>query len=295
MAVGICRLCGRTDNLQLSHIVPGFVYRYFRQRSITGFMREVAEINRRVQDGERLSLLCTACEQRFGRWERQFRDNVFFPFHERQMTACNYGSWFSRFVASVTWRVLLARRELGQLQAEYSEPVLGAFEAALGTWRNFLLGRTYDFGPYFQCIIPLDGASVAHGRSDVPNNLSRAISNEVVYEIGGWADEGIYLVHAKLIRLLLIGVVVLPSSIDCTSVRVHPGHGVFLGRTPTIPEFVWELMKVICQTQVQGMARMSPTQREVVREAFERNRNRIPGSEQQRAIHEDLGRSGRLP
>jgi len=48
---GSCRLCSRARELQLSHIVPAFVYRWLKDLSGTGFLRFGKNPNRREQDG----------------------------------------------------------------------------------------------------------------------------------------------------------------------------------------------------------------------------------------------------
>ncbi len=48
---GKCRLCGKNADLQESHIIPSFVYRWLKDSSGTGYLRFGPEPNKRVQDG----------------------------------------------------------------------------------------------------------------------------------------------------------------------------------------------------------------------------------------------------
>jgi hypothetical protein len=63
--------------LQESHILAGFVYRWMKETSATGYLRFGQQPNLRVQDGVKLHLLCA--EDRFNQWETQFANRIFHP------------------------------------------------------------------------------------------------------------------------------------------------------------------------------------------------------------------------
>jgi hypothetical protein len=71
MPTNPCRLCSETKELRESHILPGFVYRWMKETSATGYLRFGQQPNVRVQDGLKLHLLCGDCEQRFNQWETE--------------------------------------------------------------------------------------------------------------------------------------------------------------------------------------------------------------------------------
>jgi hypothetical protein len=73
---GVCRLCGASAELQESHIVPAFVFRWRKETAPTPFMRTSREPNRRVQDGLKLHWLCRNCEQTLSAYEKQFADTI---------------------------------------------------------------------------------------------------------------------------------------------------------------------------------------------------------------------------
>jgi hypothetical protein len=56
------------NELQESHILPSFVYRWMKETSATGYLRFGQQPNLRVQDGVKRHLLCANCEQRFNQW-----------------------------------------------------------------------------------------------------------------------------------------------------------------------------------------------------------------------------------
>jgi hypothetical protein len=79
MPISPCRLCGATKELQASHNLSSFVFRWKKETSATGYLRFGQQPNLRVQDGVKLHLLCRDCEQRFNNWETEFANRIFHP------------------------------------------------------------------------------------------------------------------------------------------------------------------------------------------------------------------------
>ena len=102
-----CALCGNIAVLENSHIIPKFVFKYLKKDSFTGRMRITAEPNKAVQDGEKMELLCGACEDKFQKLETHFSNKVFRPYKLDKITEFKYEeSIIHDFVTSVNWRVL---------------------------------------------------------------------------------------------------------------------------------------------------------------------------------------------
>jgi hypothetical protein len=121
MPINLCRLCGATKALQESHILPGFVYRWMKETSATGYLRFGQQPNLRVQDGLKRHLLCRDCEQRFNRWETQFANQIFHPMTQGDTARVSYGRQSRRraqrrpFIARRRCRAqCLARRRIGE-------------------------------------------------------------------------------------------------------------------------------------------------------------------------------------
>ena len=55
---GQCRLCGAVSELQESHVLPAFIYRWLRDTSANGHMRSGEMPNKRIQDGHKRYWLC---------------------------------------------------------------------------------------------------------------------------------------------------------------------------------------------------------------------------------------------
>lgn len=91
MPEGRCQLCGSESILQLSHILPAFVFRWMRETSGNGHLRFGEAPNLRVQDGLKRHWLCASCESLFARSETAFADQLFHP--------------YSRIVSIHLWRM----------------------------------------------------------------------------------------------------------------------------------------------------------------------------------------------
>src|SRR5271155_846270 len=158
MPISLCRLCGATKTLQKSHILPGFVYRWMKETSATGYLRFGQQPNLRVQDGLKQHLLCRDCAHRFNQWETQFANQIFHPMTQGDTARASYGPWLLLFCASVSWRVLvyhIERKNLGPVPAR----LLPSVEQTEAAWREFLLGsrprpptaRTAFLAPAARC------------------------------------------------------------------------------------------------------------------------------------------------
>lgn len=102
-----CALCGNISVLENSHIIPKFVFKYLKRDSFTGRMRVTAEPNKAVQDGEKMELLCGACEDKFQKLETHFSNKVFRPYKLDKITEFKYEeSIIHDFITSVNWRIL---------------------------------------------------------------------------------------------------------------------------------------------------------------------------------------------
>ncbi|MDZ4137692.1 MAG: hypothetical protein U1D66_02305 [Erythrobacter sp.] len=116
---GNCGFCGSFSELRGSYVLPAFVFRWLRDRSGKGHLRNTDNPNRRVQDGLKLPWLCDECEGRFSKFETAFATKAFHPWHQGQ-TAISYQEWMLKFCVSVSWRVLQYSRGKNP-NAEYTD------------------------------------------------------------------------------------------------------------------------------------------------------------------------------
>lgn len=136
----LCQLCASHPAIQKSHVLPAFVFRAIRSDSPTGFFRNPNNPNHRMQDGDKVALLCSNCEQRFCAAEGEFANNVFSAFHATDQDHFTYGPWLHYFITSLAWRTLVL--DLPGLESDVANPrkAVAELAAAAETMRRYLLG-----------------------------------------------------------------------------------------------------------------------------------------------------------
>lgn len=136
----ICQLCRQKPAIENSHVTSALVYRAIKSDSPTGFFRNPNNPNKRVQDGDKLPILCMDCERRFGIAESEFGKNIFSAFHKSDCDEFSYGPWLHYFMTSLAWRTLVL--DLPGLESEVAnpQPVIAEMTTAAETMRQYLLG-----------------------------------------------------------------------------------------------------------------------------------------------------------
>ncbi len=140
-----CALCGAVTDLQLSHIIPKFVFRMLTKTSV-GKLRGGMNPNVPIQDGEKHYMLCKQCEELFSTYETEFATKIFYPFQEGTQKRFQYDEWLQKFIVSVSWRSLyldLTDFVSNKIGSAYAISNLATCEQ---TMRNFLLGQRNDIG-----------------------------------------------------------------------------------------------------------------------------------------------------
>ena len=191
-----CLLCLKMADLQCSHIVPAFVFRWMKRSSISRTLRSAQAPNRRIQDGPKRPWLCRECESCLSGWETDFANKLFHPILADGRATHRYSSWMALFCASLCWRTLkLARLEVecNFLQADR----LSLTDKALHRWREFIFGAA-DPGKFELHFIPLDGIVSAVG-GELHPFINRYLALGVDAEI--LEDEANVMVYVKLPRI----------------------------------------------------------------------------------------------
>ena len=137
-----CALCGAKKELRLSHIIPRFIAKWLKETSASGFLR-TGDTGHRIQDTFKINLLCEKCEELFSAWETYFAEQIFYPFQDGN-TKLPYDDRLSKFMVSIAWRLLRV-----YLYDLIDDPTRrGYSETALEEWKDYLLGKRSDLGPY---------------------------------------------------------------------------------------------------------------------------------------------------
>jgi hypothetical protein len=184
MIQGICALCAKDAELQLSHILPRFVAKWLKRTAVGG-IRSSDQPNRRVQDAPKRHFLCRDCEQLLQKWESPFAAQVFEPLHrapDQIPAAIQYGEWCLRFSVSVTWRILASFAADGRLATLTGRARARASEA-LRTWSEFLLGQTSHLREFQHHLLPL--GMLEHPGGPSSSFLNRYILRSTDYDFAG--------------------------------------------------------------------------------------------------------------
>lgn len=130
--IGKCQLYLREEELLNSHIIPKFTFDFLKKSGGT-YLRAWNNPNLRLQDGPKKHLLCAEAEQEFGKRERWFANNIFFPYQKGEKKSFDYDENLGYFVISVLWRVLTEHLSSDLAGNEFS------FLTEVGEeWRQFL-------------------------------------------------------------------------------------------------------------------------------------------------------------
>src|ERR1039458_2524178 len=275
-----CALCQQERDLCDSHIIPSFVFAWFKESSATGYMRLGREINRRVQDGLKPKLLCEECEKRFNQFETPFAANLFYPLHKDESLRLRPGPWFHyelwcmKFAASVSWRILTYFSQLGL--KHFTEEQQQAARAALSTWRSFLLGESENPGAHELHMVLLDRIA-DHTFSNLPKNFNRYLVRSIEPDVVR-GKESVF-VYAKMCRVVIIGFVRKNPKEKWGGTKLHVGKGEIGGLNYELPS---QLLKYMCgraQRLIELEAKLSPRQRQKNDDEFEMQKERALNSE----------------
>lgn len=228
---GSCALCRVGVPSESGHIIPHFVYRHMVKTSPTRFLRGSKNPNVRAQDGETLRFLCPACEDRLSRWEKVFAKQIFHPLHLHQfvpgrvypsVNRFSVGDWMLRFCVSVSWRSLyyLMAREPSRPLPHGQD---GMAQAALETWRQFLIGERSSVDGFEQHMtivgVPSETIGIAN-TADLQLYFERGTTHSTWHS----SEEG--YVFTKMCRVIVVGTL-KDYRKDWKGTLVHPGSGVF--------------------------------------------------------------------
>jgi hypothetical protein len=279
----VCRFCGQSGTLQESHIIPSFVLRWLKESGLTALRTNQAP-NRRVQDGPKVKLLCSACEQLFGAWEKGFAENVFVPFHERRREALSYGPWALKFAVSVSWRVFQYFAILGDFDHLSSAQQKDA-SLACRYWEEFLKGSRPHPDIYEQHIIALDGLEHVPDGKWSPF-LNRYIMRSSGIDVVTW--DHCAMVYTKMGRLLLFGFLTRQERRSWVGTRLHVREGCIGAKRYKVPPFVFSHINDLSEIVASSIASISPAQYEKVERAFLKKVSEGRESELVRAIRQDV-------
>lgn len=280
---GQCELCGQEKELQQSHIIPSFVYKWMKKSSVTGYFRHGETPNRRVQDGDKVYLLCRDCEQRFGTWEDIFAKKVFLPLHEGGSIE-PYGKWLLKYSTSVSWRVLTFFKDYLNLN-HFPNNLLCSVDKALQTWKDFLLDKQPHPDSYEQHMLPFRGFVEDRNDPELPSNFNRYVSRSI--DIDAACSKTEAFVYVKMCRILLIGFIEMDHPNRWRDTKIHVNHGILEKKRYKVPGTIRNFMYYKAKRVQKVQKRMSERQWDRIGKDYDKNTEKFRDSEMFHAITRD--------
>lgn len=258
--------------LRKSHVLPAFIYRWLRGRSVTGHIRSSDNPNRRVQDGLKLSWMCQACETLFSGLETSFATKLFHPWNSG-IYRIPYRDWLLKFCVSVSWRVLRFAHGRNKL-APYTQDQQDLLHRADARWRAFLVGDVQHPGEFEQHLLIFDNI-VSTTVLDLPSNINRYMTGAVTFDLVGSSRS--LMTFAKLGPFIIFGMIQKgPHRWDGT--KVHVESGLLKPQRATVPADLLDLFKEKAEHAASAMDSMSPGQKAKVDALVQNDLDRVIGS-----------------
>ncbi|MEX0552149.1 hypothetical protein [Klebsiella grimontii] len=228
-----CRLCGRETVLELSHILPKFIFKYAKSTSLTGHIRATENPNRIVQDGKKIPFLCKECETLFSGWESYFSQNIFHPYQNDEKDSFDYDYRLSKFLASVSFRVLLYSFE-NDKNDFFDSTILKHAPVAINNLKEYLLGNNPHPKEQRQSLVLLDKTS--DEINDKNMYLTRAIDFDVM------TTDDCSFVYIKYLKFLQLCPIKLKTNRGWRTARISNATGTLCMKDQELPDYV--LMKM---------------------------------------------------
>lgn len=289
---GVCPLCGKNGELAESHILPKWTIRRALAGSVTGKLREGDNVNKRVQDGEKLFLLCDECEGKLSKLEGAATK----AFDGGNVTyGSAYDKDFALFLTSIVWRIGIVRA--AEFCGAYPS-FMPAFDEAMQTWKDILDGKRSDFDghPVWFVLLDPDLARSVHqlmqrestdGRGASPA-INRYFANYIGTEVTVYESEGYALIWGKTGSWLIVGMVTAPADPGSASVEVSLSGGTLPPAGHEVPGVVLANAGHESWRYIEQAAGVSTQQRQKIKDEWVKDADKVAVSDQRRAMQADL-------
>ncbi|HDY7424663.1 TPA: hypothetical protein RQJ46_004372 [Vibrio vulnificus] len=264
-----CALCGTEAKLELSHILPKFLFRYQKNSSPTGNIRSALNPNRVVQDGEKVPFLCGECEDLFSRWETSFANKIFYPYEKGEKSEFSYNSDLSKFLASLSFRCLKLAYVEDRLDYLDENQILYV-PKALDNLASYLLGHNPHPKEQRQFLVLLDTAESHSGyvggikESEFNLYATRAIEYDVV------ANEIAIFVYIKFLKFLVLCPVYTHSQRGWRSCRVNHRSGTLRPSSVELNDYVLHRMMEGARRAINSRENISDKQLGIIKKNLDK-------------------------
>lgn len=287
--VGRCRMCGANGPLDLGHVIPAFIYRWLKDSSATGFLRDGTMPNVRVQDGWRRYWFCRRCEDTMSRFERAFADNLFPLIIRAAPAPYPHGPWLSRFLASIALRVLMLYAEQEDAFKLFTAEQRALVPQALECWRAFVHGEAETPGIHDLHFLPMGLLAHFEGNLKLPINFNRYLLLSADIHVASNAAQA--FVYAKPGPAMAFGLIQPPPPGEWLGTQVALGDGTVggqMGISAAVLNYLGNRAEYIHAVSKQRSTR----QNEKIDEAMRANPDRAVASETFRATVADVNQFG---
>jgi hypothetical protein len=263
-----CALCGKENDIRLSHIIPKLVFRHMKETA-PGYLRSMEHPNATVQDGEKHNMLCGECEGLFSRFEKSFADNFFHPYMKVGQRRFEYDTWLSDFMTSLSWRNLYL-----DLIDFVENHVVGidALESLINSEKimhDFLLGKRSDLGDIEHHIFFFD--DIEHATGDFQKLNPHA---SIHRSVGGYTaaneETGTYFTISNILGIVLITLYKRASNEEWVNTEIIRGQGTIESKDQAVRSVVGNELISIMQTAEQGKSALSEKQQAAIKARFEK-------------------------
>ena len=285
---GTCRLCKSEGELQESHIIPAFVFRWLKDTSPTPFMRTSRAPDRRAQDGVKRYWLCHDCEQALSKLETQFANKIFHPTTKDVGYRVAYSDWLLKFCVSISWRALQLASEDSSF-SDFPETHRAFAAQALHAWRDMLRGEAQHPGRFEQHLLILDEVSSYVGGPLSPN-MNRHAMRSIELDIAHANDLG--FTFTKMGPVAVLGFFYLPKPKEWSGGKVHVKSGTVGPTKYRLPLSFYDYLIERARKYGAVMEKLSDQQRAVADKTtsagIEKSRDKVLGSHWLKALQRDV-------
>jgi hypothetical protein len=283
MQMGKCRLCEKQAELQLSHILPSFAFRWLRESGGGSALRNTREPNQRTQDGHKEYLLCRDCEEVFSRYERTFANKLLHPYLKDAGRRYHYGPWLLHFCVSISWRVLHYCMDKS-VAADWEPSKLKYAQEVEATWREFLMGHRRHPGRFRQYVLPMDIVAETNGR--LPPNFNRYIARSIDSDL--CESPSFSFVYSKLGRFIILGFITEPTTKHWVGGKVHATEGAIEPRRYILPSSFGDYLMTRARVADDALSSVTDRQYQKIQDSLLANADRFARSDSFSAMEADI-------
>lgn len=141
-----CRLCLEMKKLECSHIIPSMFFREVKRKSITKKLRASGNPNKILQDGLKLSFLCSECEDLFGIYETKFSQKYYQKMKkaDSDLIIDSRDDDLKYFILSIAWRYQQKYYEDHINYGSFTEEENKKIQDEIEKWREMLLTKDME-------------------------------------------------------------------------------------------------------------------------------------------------------